>query len=177
MILIIRRISTEVARSCLGIKYRPEKYLRTTGAIFEENSHLISAVPDHKGLDAAIADFIFRHDGNILHFEQHQAGEERFYLARVEWDLSDFKLKLEDFSAKFDPIADKFSMHWRLAVSTHRPRVWRFSYQSLTIAWWTCCTGSAMASWRAKSPVSSAIILTQNATPIFTASRITTSPS
>jgi formyltetrahydrofolate deformylase len=84
---------------------------------------LLVQCPDRKGLDAAIADFIYRHDGNILHFEQHQAGEERFYLARVEWDLNDFKLKLEDFAASFDPIAAKFSMHWRLAVSTHRPRV------------------------------------------------------
>jgi formyltetrahydrofolate deformylase len=84
---------------------------------------LLVECPDRKGLDAAIADFIFRHDGNILHFEQHQAGEERFYLARVEWDLSDFKLKLEEFSATFGPIAEKFSMHWRLAVSSHRPRV------------------------------------------------------
>ena len=84
---------------------------------------LLVQCPDRKGLDAAIADFIYRHDGNILHFEQHQAGEERFYLARVEWDLNDFKLKLEDFAATFDPIAAKFSMHWRLAVSTHRPRV------------------------------------------------------
>jgi formyltetrahydrofolate deformylase len=84
---------------------------------------LLVQCPDQKGLDAAIADFIFRHDGNILHFEQHQAGEERFYLARVEWDLSDFKLRLEDFPTKFDVIANKFSMHWKLAVSTHRPCV------------------------------------------------------
>src|ERR1700732_4682901 len=84
---------------------------------------LLVECPDQKGLDAAIADFIFRHDGNILHFEQHQAGEERFYLARVEWDLSDFKLRLEDFPTKFDVIANKFSMHWKLAVSTHRPCV------------------------------------------------------
>ncbi len=84
---------------------------------------LLIECPDQKGLDAAIAEFIFRHDGNILHFEQHQAGEERFYLARVEWDLRDFKLPLQDFPAKFGPIANKFSMHWRLAVSTHRPRV------------------------------------------------------
>jgi formyltetrahydrofolate deformylase len=84
---------------------------------------LLIECPDQKGLDAAIAEFIFRHDGNILHFEQHQAGEERFYLARVEWGLRDFKLPLQDFPAKFGPIANKFSMHWRLAVSTHRPRV------------------------------------------------------
>jgi formyltetrahydrofolate deformylase len=89
----------------------------------KESAILLVQCPDQKGLDAAIADFIFRHDGNILHFEQHQAGEERFYLARVEWDLSGFAMKLEDFPWEFAPIANKFSMHWRLAVSTHRPRV------------------------------------------------------
>jgi formyltetrahydrofolate deformylase len=89
----------------------------------KETAILLVECPDQKGLDAAIADFIFRHDGNILHFEQHQAGEERFYLARVEWDLNGFKLNLKDFSREFAPIANKFSMHWRLAVSTHRPRV------------------------------------------------------
>lgn len=89
----------------------------------KESAILLVECPDQKGLDAAIADFIFRHDGNILHFEQHQAGEERFYLARVEWDLNGFKLNLKDFPREFSAIADKFSMHWRLAVSTHRPRV------------------------------------------------------
>jgi formyltetrahydrofolate deformylase len=89
----------------------------------KESAILLVECPDQKGLDAAIADFIFRHDGNILHFEQHQAGEERYYLARVEWDLNGFKLNLRDFTREFAPIANKFSMHWRLAVSTHRPRV------------------------------------------------------
>jgi formyltetrahydrofolate deformylase len=89
----------------------------------KETAILLVQCPDQKGLDAAIADFIFRHDGNILHFEQHQAGEERFYLARVEWDLNGFKLNLKDFPREFAPVANKFSMHWRLAVSAHRPRV------------------------------------------------------
>ena len=62
---------------------------------------LLVECPDQKGLDAAIAEFIFRHDGNILHFEQHQAGEERFYLARVEWDLTDFTLPMQEFAAKY----------------------------------------------------------------------------
>ena len=52
---------------------------------------LLVQCPDRKGLNATIAEFIYRYDGNILHFEQHQAGEERFYLARVEWDLSGFR--------------------------------------------------------------------------------------
>jgi formyltetrahydrofolate deformylase len=89
----------------------------------KESAILLVECPDQKGLNAAISDFIFQRGGNILHFEQHQAGQERFYLARVEWDLSGFALKLEDFPREFAPIADKFSMHWRLAVSTYRPHV------------------------------------------------------
>jgi formyltetrahydrofolate deformylase len=79
--------------------------------------------PDQKGLDATIADFIFRHNGNILHFEQHQAGEERFYLARVEWDLTGFELPLNQFPEKFAPVAKKFGMQWGVALTTYRPRV------------------------------------------------------
>ena len=84
---------------------------------------LLVQCPDRKGLDAAIADFIYRHDGNILHFEQHQTGEERFYLARVEWDLEGFRLKLEEFDEAFWPIAQKFAMNWSIALSSQRPRV------------------------------------------------------
>jgi formyltetrahydrofolate deformylase len=84
---------------------------------------LLVQCPDQKGLDATIADFIFRHNGNILHFEQHQAGEERFYLARVEWDLTGFELPLHQFPEKFAPVAKKFGMQWSVALTTYRPRV------------------------------------------------------
>ena len=78
---------------------------------------------DQKGLDAAIADFIYRSNGNILHFEQHQSSEDSFYFARVEWDLTDFQLTLPEFSAKFAAIAAKFGMNWRVAETSYRPRV------------------------------------------------------
>jgi len=84
---------------------------------------LLIQCPDRKGLDATIADFIFRHGGNILHFEQHQAGAERFYLARIEWELDGFQLDLKDFPEKFNPIAKEFAMNWRVVPSSHRPRV------------------------------------------------------
>ena len=84
---------------------------------------LLVQCPDRKGLDATIAEFIYRYDGNILHFEQHQAGEERYYLARVEWDLTDFRLDLKDFDGAFGPIAHKFGMNWVLRLGNYRPRV------------------------------------------------------
>ena len=84
---------------------------------------LLVQCPDRKGLDATIAEFIYRYDGNILHFEQHQAGEERYYLARVEWDLQGFRLDLKDFDGAFGPIAHKFGMNWALRMGKYRPRV------------------------------------------------------
>jgi formyltetrahydrofolate deformylase len=78
---------------------------------------------DRKGLDATIAESIYRCDGNILHFEQHQAGEERYYLALVEWELDGFGLDLRDFDGAFGPVAHKFGMNWVLAMSGRRPRV------------------------------------------------------
>ena len=84
---------------------------------------LLLQCPDRKGLDAAIADFIYWHGGDILHFEQHQAGEERFYLARVEWDLTGFEFDLKDFPKWFAPIAEQFSIRWRITSSNYRARV------------------------------------------------------
>lgn len=84
---------------------------------------LLVQCPDRKGLDATIAEFIYRYAGNILHFEQHQAGEERYYLARVEWDLDGFRLKLDDFGGAFGPIAQKFGMNWVIRLGNYRPRV------------------------------------------------------
>lgn len=83
---------------------------------------LLLRCPVRKGLDAAIADFIYWHGGDILHFEQYQAGEERFYLARVEWDLTGFEFDLKDFAQWFAPIAKEFSIQWRITTSSYRPR-------------------------------------------------------
>lgn len=84
---------------------------------------LLVQCPDQKGLDAAIAEFIYRHGGNILRFELHQTELDRFYFARIEWDLAGFQLDLKHFPQQFAPIAEKFSMRFRLAASSYRPRV------------------------------------------------------
>jgi formyltetrahydrofolate deformylase len=84
---------------------------------------LLLRCPDRKGLDAAIADFIYWHGGDILHFEQHQPGVERFYLARLEWDLAGFEFDLKDFPKWFAPIAEQFSIQWRVTTSNYRPRI------------------------------------------------------
>jgi len=84
---------------------------------------LLVTCPDRKGLVAAIADFILKHNGNILHADEHGDPESRLFLMRVEFDPSEFDIDLADFTRHFAPIADKFGMNWRLAQSRHRPKM------------------------------------------------------
>jgi formyltetrahydrofolate deformylase len=84
---------------------------------------LLVECPDQKGVVAAIANFVLRYDGNILHADQHQAPQQGLFLCRVEWDLEGFTMDVNDFPRLFGPIAEKFKMHWRLALSAKRPRV------------------------------------------------------
>jgi formyltetrahydrofolate deformylase len=84
---------------------------------------LLIDCPDQKGLVAAIANFLYFHNANILHADQHQDSESEQFLMRVEWDLSGFALDLKRFEEHFSPIASRFQMRWRLALSSARPRV------------------------------------------------------
>jgi formyltetrahydrofolate deformylase len=84
---------------------------------------LLISCPDRKGLVATISDFVFRHDGNILHADEHADEESNLFLMRVEFDPAQFDIDLGSFSKYFSPIADKFEMTWRLAQSAYRPRM------------------------------------------------------
>lgn len=84
---------------------------------------LLISCPDRKGLVAAIAEFLYRHDANILHADQHQDAAHGLFLMRVEWDMEGFSLPLEDFDGAFDPIAQRFEMRWHLARSDYRPKM------------------------------------------------------
>jgi formyltetrahydrofolate deformylase len=84
---------------------------------------LLLSCPDRKGLVAAISDFVFRHNGNILHADEHADEGSNLFLMRVEFDPGNFDIDLADFSEHFSPIAEKFEMQWRLARSDYRPRM------------------------------------------------------
>ncbi|HYD34316.1 MAG TPA: formyltetrahydrofolate deformylase [Methylophilaceae bacterium] len=84
---------------------------------------LLINCPDRKGLVAAIADFLYQHNANILHADQHQDAENKLFLMRVEWDLNDFAIEPDDFAKHFAPIAERFEMDWELKLSQKRPRL------------------------------------------------------
>ncbi|HEV7217481.1 MAG: formyltetrahydrofolate deformylase [Terriglobales bacterium] len=84
---------------------------------------LLISCPDRKGLVAMISDFVFRHNGNILHADEHADQGSNLFLMRVEFDPSEFDIDLADFPRYFSPIAVEAKMEWRLARSDHRPKI------------------------------------------------------
>jgi formyltetrahydrofolate deformylase len=83
---------------------------------------LLIDCPDQKGIVAAVSDFLFRHQANILHADQHQDDDQNLFLTRVEWDLKEFGLPIADFGKAFAPVAERFQMRWRLELSSKRQR-------------------------------------------------------
>ena len=84
---------------------------------------LLISCPDQKGIVATLSDFVFRHNGNILHADEHADEGSNLFLMRVEFDPTDFDINLADFSRHFSPIAEKFAMQWRLARSNVRQKM------------------------------------------------------
>jgi formyltetrahydrofolate deformylase len=89
---------------------------------------LLVSCPDARGEVAAISDFVYRHGGNILHADEHADADSGLFLMRVEFDPKDVDINLSqpnlaDFRKHFSPIAEQFRMTWRLALSSHRPRM------------------------------------------------------
>src|SRR6266516_7255020 len=84
---------------------------------------LLISCPDRTGEVATIADFVYRHNGNILHADEHADEESGLFLMRVEFDPKDFDIPLADFGKYFSPVAETFAMKWRLAQSSQRQRM------------------------------------------------------
>jgi formyltetrahydrofolate deformylase len=83
---------------------------------------LLLSCPDRPGVVAAVAEFIYRHGGNILHAEQHSDAEEGVFFQRVEFSLEGF-LPRDQIGPAFAPVAQRFGMRAAIRFSDERPRI------------------------------------------------------
>ncbi len=85
---------------------------------------LLIHCPDRKGLVAAVTDYLYRLNANILDLGQHVDWQDNRFFMRVMWDLHGFKLTEDEFRQDFQArIASKFEMVWRLHYDQHPMRV------------------------------------------------------
>ena len=83
---------------------------------------LLISCPDAKGIIAAVANFVALHNGNILDADQHTDADCGEFFMRIEIDPAGFGLSAQTFSAAWQPLADRFSMLWRVHWGDRRKR-------------------------------------------------------
>jgi formyltetrahydrofolate deformylase len=83
---------------------------------------LLISAPDQRGLVARITDFVFRHNGNILHSDEHIDEEAGLFLMRIEWDLENFRLARQEIRSVFEPLARELRLSWELRFSDELPK-------------------------------------------------------
>jgi formyltetrahydrofolate deformylase len=104
---------------------------------------LLISCPDQRGITATVTNFIFTHNGNIVHADQHIDEQSNTFFMRVEWSLEEFSLKDIQIGQHFMPIAGKFGMKWELYFTEKLPRVAVFVSKHLH------CLYDLLSRWKA----------------------------
>ncbi len=121
---------------------------------------LLLACPNQRGLVATVSDFIYQHQGDIVHADQYTDMERGYYLQRVEWDLTNFTIPREKIADAFHPIAKRFGMEWNLSFSDHRPRIAIFVSQEQH------CLMDLLARWQmGEFPADLALVISNHNRP------------
>lgn len=85
---------------------------------------ILIACPDKKGLVNSVTFFISKYNGNIIELEQHVDQNDKMFFMRVEWDISNFKIKKEDIASVFDTeVAQSLAMQYSLHFSERDPQM------------------------------------------------------
>ncbi len=79
--------------------------------------------PDQRGIVAAVTNYLFINNGNILYLDQHVDSDEKIFFMRIEWDLDGFRIPVDKISTDFQSIAEKFNMCWKMFFSWEKPRM------------------------------------------------------
>ncbi len=78
--------------------------------------------PDQKGLVAKVANWIYEHEGNIIHADQHRDQEEGVFFQRVEWAVEGNR-SAEVEAVAFRDFGASIGMRTNVAISGANPKV------------------------------------------------------
>jgi formyltetrahydrofolate deformylase len=89
----------------------------------ERTYRLTVSCPDRTGIVAKVSNFLTTYNGWITEASYHADPQTGWFFMRNEIKASSLPFDLESFKTVFAPIADEFSMNWRVSDSEQKPRV------------------------------------------------------
>lgn len=81
----------------------------------ENQARILIRCPDQPGIVAAVSQFLYNHDANIVTSDQYTLDPEggQFFM-RIEFDCPRLMKKKSELEKEFLPVAEKFAMHWEI---------------------------------------------------------------
>lgn len=86
-------------------------------------ARLLIWCPDSTGIIAAATGFLADHHANILEADQHSDPADGAFCMRLEFEIDTLDLSRAEFVKAWQPVAERFSMEWRIAYSPDRKRM------------------------------------------------------
>ena len=83
----------------------------------EQSYRLVIACPDQVGIVAKVSTFIAEHQGWVLEASYHADESCGMFYMRNEIKASSLSISLEEFTLRFQAIADSYDMQWSIADS------------------------------------------------------------
>jgi len=91
---------------------------------FKNTAVLLISCDDKDGIVAGVTALLARLGANIVYLDQHTDRQNMKFFMRVEWDLENFSVGLDDFRTIFThDSAKKFNMAWELHKSEARQKM------------------------------------------------------
>ena len=84
---------------------------------------LVIACPDRVGIVAKVSNFLASHNGWITEASHHSDNQVGWFFMRHEIRADTLPFDIEGFRAAFAPIAEEFSMTWRITDTDQKKRV------------------------------------------------------
>lgn len=112
-------------------------------AVRGATARLLLSCPDQRGLVARVADFVWRHGGDITHADQHTDEQAGIFFQRIELRLAGFELSRPELCAQFGALASELGMAWRLRYSDEVRRM------AVLVSGQAHCLYDLLARWRA----------------------------
>jgi formyltetrahydrofolate deformylase len=94
-------------------------------ALRPNTARLLISCPDKRGIVAAVSQFLFNHNANIISSDQHSTDPEggRFFM-RQEFSLAGLDVTRTQFERAFeDVVASQFAMEWKLSYANEPKRM------------------------------------------------------
>ena len=106
------------------------------------NAVLLISCADQPGLVANVAEFVFRHGGNIVAAEQYADAAAGTFFQRVEFELDHLDLARDEIIGAFAPIASRFGMDVQVHFTDERARL------AILVSKQPHCLDDLLARWR-----------------------------